>query len=298
MGVARLGVGDGALARASMARLPAARDLYRERGRRPGTASRRRSRIDGSRCGGCWRSGSRPRAQMTLEVGVFAAATALAGAARADGAGGAPDRAQHRRAHVHGAARHRVGRRGARRPGDRARRVRAARSRAGWTALAFGVGVHGCGGAGVSARCPRTLIARVHQRRRRAGRRRRAAVRRRRLSAVRRPPGRRRPACCAASATRGRRCCGTRRPLVHRPAARLPAVLPLGLGVVGLWWGLSIGLDHLRRRADVVWWRRIQGIRFARWYSQIEYVAESGSLTASTDCSTEAAVSAGYLVAT
>ena len=27
------------------------------------------------------------------------------------------------------------------------------------------------------------------------------------------------------------------RPLAHRPAARLPAVLPLGLGVVGLWWG-------------------------------------------------------------
>ena len=76
--------------------------------------------------------------QAVLEVGVFAAATALAGARVGPRAGGAPNRAEHGGVHVHGAVRPRVGRRGAGRscrwsPGS------PGVASAGWTAIGIGV---------------------------------------------------------------------------------------------------------------------------------------------------------------
>ena len=78
MGVRGLGVGDGRL-RASRWRGCSSPIDSVARARRAAWAVRTRSESSAAGCGGCLRSGFPAATQVTLEVGVFAAATALAG---------------------------------------------------------------------------------------------------------------------------------------------------------------------------------------------------------------------------
>ncbi len=52
-----------------------------------------------------------------------------------------------------------------------------------------------------------------------------------------------------------------RRSLVHRPAAGLRPVLRVGLGVIGLWWGLSTGLIICGVALLTAWSRRVTALR-------------------------------------
>ncbi len=229
--------------------------VRRERGRQSGlfeTSARIEPGVDARLIG----LGFPAASQITLEVGVFAAATALAGRLPGRRARGAPDCDQHRRFYVHGAARRRLGRRGARRAGDwTTRSVEAPRGRAG-PRLLFGAGFMACSAAvflllpamliGAFTSDPRVLevgvsllmVAAVFQLF--DG-----------LQAV------------ATGVLRGLG--DTRTPMIWNLAGHWFVGLPLGyvlcftvgLGVIGLWWGLSTGLIICGVSLLAAWSRRI-----------------------------------------
>ena len=164
--------------------------------------------------------------QVTLEVGVFAAATALAGRL-------APASLAAHQIAVNLAAFTfmvplGVASAGAVRVGQAVGPARSGgAARSGWTALLFGAcswrvrRLRSCSFRGASSAPSRPDPAVVDDRRV-------APVRRRSLSVVRRCAGRRDRRRSAASAIPARPCCGTSRPLVHRPAARIRAVFQRG----------------------------------------------------------------------
>ena len=130
---------------------------------------------------------------------------------------------------------------------------------AGWTAMAIGAGFMATA-AVVFLVMPRAADSLFYRRRGRAGDG--------RVSAVRSPPSSSystgcratSPAPCAASATRlhGHVVVNLAGHwVVGLPLGYLLCFLPWGLGVVGLWWGLSIGLIVAGAVLTAVWARRV-----------------------------------------
>ena len=117
-GRARIGLGD-ARSRASSWRRGCVVVVLRTDGDREPRLRDTPFRLDLARLRRLFALGLPAAGQAVLEVGVFAAATALAGARLGRRAGGAPDRAEHGGVHLHGAARPGVGGGGARRPRGR-----------------------------------------------------------------------------------------------------------------------------------------------------------------------------------
>ncbi len=220
--------------------------VQRERGRRPGLFETPLT-IELAWMRRLLALGVPAASQITLEVGVFAAATALAGRLT-------PIALAAHQIAIHIAALSfmvplGVSSAGAVRVGHAlGRRDPAGAERAGWTAILIGAGVHGLHGGDVRAR-PEGPDGRVHARRRGRAVGCLAARRRSHLSDLRRLAGRNHGSAAGPRRHAYADAVEPLRPLVHRSAGRLRALLRAWarrdrtlVGFVG--WS-----DHLRRRA-------------------------------------------------
>ena len=221
--------------------------VYRERGRRPGLFETP-LRIQAS---SMWRLvslGTPAALQLTLEVGVFAAGSALAGRLTPTAL------AAHQIAlnlagftfmvplGIASAGAVRVGHAIGARDGPAA-------SRAGWTALLFGTTFMSCAAA-IFLLVPRTLDRRLQLRSGRTGHRRRAACGRRRVSALRWPARRRHGHPSRARRYAYADVVEPRGALDARPAGRVPPGLPHEARRHRSVVGTLDRPDYLRRRAD------------------------------------------------
>ena len=229
--------------------------LYREHGRRPGLFETP-LRIEWTRMRRLVGLGLPAATQVTLEVGVFAAATALAG--RLPPAALAAHQIAINFASFTFMVPLGIASAGAVRVGQAVgRRDAAGAGRAGWTALLFGDDLHDLRRGGVPVD-PSRADRRVHAETRRCcrpARRCSSSPPSFSCSTVSRGS---RPACCGASATRARPCSGTSPPTgssAFRSGTSLCFIV--GLGVIGLWWGLSVGLIICGVALLAVWSRRI-----------------------------------------
>ena len=228
--------------------------VARERGRRPGLFATP-LRVELARMRRLLSLGLPAASQITLEVGVFAAATALAGRL-------APASLAAHQIAVNLAAFTfmvplgcRVGWSRAGRPGRGPSRSCRCGAR-GLDGPALRRVLHGLCGLDVPA-CSEATHRRLHTGPGRDRHRRVAAVRRRNLSDVRRCARRRDRSPARPRGHSRRHVVEPRGALVHRTAARIRAVFQSGVGVIGLWWGLSTGLIICGIALLVVWSRHI-----------------------------------------